>query len=251
MLQVEGGTKQWCMKIMRHEAGHAIDTAFRLHRRKAYKTAFGSYHTPYPDTYCPNPRSKDFVFHLEPWYAQSHPSEDFAETFAVWLTPNSDWENQYREWPALEKLHVVDRLLKSVQGTKPKTVSRAKSDPFHRIENTLREHYAQRHRFYALDSASVFDDDLKKIFCASDQPRQPRTAAAFLQRHKNEYCDRIALWSGEYRHNIGQVVREMIERCRVLRLYLPVDDDRLKEDLLLMLTVQSMNYLKHRHRVAL
>jgi len=80
MLEVEGGTKEWCMRIMRHEAGHAIDTAFGLHRKRGYKATFGSYSAPYPETYIPKPRSKKFVFHLEPWYAQSHPAEDFAET---------------------------------------------------------------------------------------------------------------------------------------------------------------------------
>ncbi len=43
MLEVEGGTKSWCMRILRHEAGHAIDTAFRLHRRKAYREMFGNW----------------------------------------------------------------------------------------------------------------------------------------------------------------------------------------------------------------
>ena len=66
MLEVEGGTKEWCMRIMRHEAGHALDTAFGLHRKRGYKATFGSYSAPYPETYVPKPRSKKFVLHLEP-----------------------------------------------------------------------------------------------------------------------------------------------------------------------------------------
>ena len=34
--------------------------------------------------------------HLDPWYAQSHPDEDFAETFAVWLTPEVQLEDALR-----------------------------------------------------------------------------------------------------------------------------------------------------------
>ena len=74
MLEVEGGTKQWCMRILRHEAGHAIDTAFRLHRRKSYKAMFGNYSDPYPEYYKPKPRSKNFVLHLEPCLLYTSPS---------------------------------------------------------------------------------------------------------------------------------------------------------------------------------
>ena len=114
MLEVEGGTKEWCMRIMRHEAGHAIDTAFGLHRKRGYKATFGSYSAPYPETYVPKPRSKKFVFHLEPWYAQSHPAEDFAETFAVWMTPNSRWQKNYQGWPALKTVSYTHLTLPTI-----------------------------------------------------------------------------------------------------------------------------------------
>ena len=251
MLEVEGGTKQWCMRIMRHEAGHAIDTAFGLHRKRGYKATFGSYHAPYPETYTPKPRSKKFVFHLEPWYAQSHPAEDFAETFAVWMTPNSRWQKNYHGWPALAKLKFVDSLMERIQGKKQSVASRAKVDPVHRIDVTLREHYQQRQQFYSLGSASVFDAELKKLFCEASEPHQKKTAASYLRKNKTDFCKAVGKWSGEYDHNIVQVIREMTERCRVLKLFLPVNDNSLKQDCLLMMTVQTMNYLKRRHRVAL
>ena len=87
MLEVEGGTKAWCMRILRHEVGHAIDHAYKLQRRRRRQKLFGKSSTPYPDTYSPRPYSKSFVLHLDLWYAQSHPDEDFAETFTVWLPP--------------------------------------------------------------------------------------------------------------------------------------------------------------------
>ena len=251
MLEVEGGTKEWCMRIMRHEAGHAIDTAFGLHRKRNYKATFGSYSAPYPETYVPKPRSKKFVLHLEPWYAQSHPAEDFAETFAVWMTPNSRWQKNYQGWPALKKLKFVDGVMEQIRGQKPKVVSRAKIDPVHRIDVTLREHYQQRQQFYSLDASSIFDDELKKLFCSPDAPHQNKTAASYLRRNKADFCKAVEKWSGEYQHNIVQVIREMTERCRVLKLFLPINDENLKQECLLMMTVQTMNYLKRRHRVAL
>ena len=56
ILEVEGGTEGECMRILRHEAGHAIDTAYRLHRRKRWREIFGSFSQPYPDSYRPNER---------------------------------------------------------------------------------------------------------------------------------------------------------------------------------------------------
>ncbi|MDZ7737131.1 MAG: putative zinc-binding metallopeptidase [Gammaproteobacteria bacterium] len=103
MFEVEGGTTRSCMKLLRHEAGHAIDTAWRLHNRKSWRRHFGSFNKPYPDYYSPRPGSKHYVLHLDWWYAQSHPAEDFAETFAVWLKPGSSWRRDYADWPALKK----------------------------------------------------------------------------------------------------------------------------------------------------
>src|SRR3954452_7273262 len=119
MLEVEGGTPEWCMQILRHEAGHAFDNAYDLRKRRKRVRVFGRPSTPYPDFYLPRPYSKSFVLHLDSWYAQSHPDEDFAETFAVWLTPDSDWRVRYADWPALKKLEYVDAVMREVAGQKP------------------------------------------------------------------------------------------------------------------------------------
>ncbi len=110
--EVEGGTQRQCMQILRHEAGHIVQHAYALHRRRKWQEMFGRSSSPYPESYRPNPNSRDYVQHLPRWYAQSHPDEDFAETFAVWLTPRSNWRQRYAEWPgALEKLEFVDELM--------------------------------------------------------------------------------------------------------------------------------------------
>ena len=111
MLEIEGGTDTECMRILRHEAGHALDTAFRLHFKRQHRELFGSFAQPYPDFYKPKPKSRKYVLHLPAWYAQAHPAEDFAETFAVWLTPRSQWRRRYRGWPALRKLEYIDELM--------------------------------------------------------------------------------------------------------------------------------------------
>jgi hypothetical protein len=120
MLEVEGGTPEWFMKLMRHEAGHAYMYAYQLTRRKKWKQCFGpTSREETPDTYRPRPFSRSYVVHLEDWYAQSHPDEDFAETFAVWLTPELDWRKNYAGWPALRKMEYIDELMRSLAGMPP------------------------------------------------------------------------------------------------------------------------------------
>ena len=251
MLDVEGGTREWCMRILRHETGHAFDTAFALHRKKRYRDVFGSYSKPYPDYYRPKPRSKNFVQHLEPWYAQSHPAEDFAETFAVWLKPGNRWKKDYAGWKAMKKLELVDQLMAEIIGQPVKVRSRRKIDPVDKLKKTLREHYYQRHQRYDINYTTSFDEDLVRLF-QSPETKCSRKAATFLMKHRNEFCRTIAQWTGEYRYNINQVIREMIERCRGLDLRIDKPSERLKRDTMIMMTVHTMNYLyRGNHQVAL
>ncbi len=120
MLAVEGGEHEWCMRILRHEAGHVVDNAYKLRLRRQRRALFGKSSEAYPEFYAPKPYSKSFVLHLDPWYAQSHPDEDFAETFALWLTPQSNWQQRYAGWPAIKKLEYMDELMQSLAGKAPK-----------------------------------------------------------------------------------------------------------------------------------
>ncbi len=254
MHEIEGGTAAWCLKILRHEAGHAMDTAYRLHRKAVYKKTFGNYHDPYPDSYRPKPDSKKFVLHLEPWYAQSHPAEDFAETFAVWLKPNSGWKKEYAGWAALKKLELVEEMMTQIQGQPMKVRSRIKVDPISRNTKTLREHYLERHQSYAKRRPMSLDHDLKRLFPAKSSSRSKRSASAatFLQRNRGELSRVVAQWTGEYRYNVSQVLREMIDRCRELDLRFTGSSNEIKQRAMVMLTVQTMNYLHGgHHRVAL
>ena len=151
MLEVEGGEHEWCMRILRHEAGHAIDNAFKLRLRRQRRQTFGQPSVPYPEAYTPRPYSKSFVLHLDAWYAQSHPDEDFAETFAVWLTPNSHWRDRYDGWPALKKLEYMDALMGSIRDRVPRLDNPDEIDPLRRCRRTLRQHYRRKRRHYGVD----------------------------------------------------------------------------------------------------
>lgn len=252
MLEVEGGTKEWCMRILRHEAGHAIDTAFGLHRLRRWQAVFGRSSLPYPHEYHPKPYSKSFVRHLENWYAQSHPDEDFAETFAVWLTPRLNWRTQYEGWPAIKKLEFVDELLAEVRHRRPAAVSRERVEPARRIRKTLRTHYAEKRKRYGLDATYSFDNELRRVFSDASEHAGRPPAAAFLRRHRHELLDVVASWTGQYKYTIDQVLREMIDRCAALGLRVHVSERVAKRDVQVMLTVQTMNYLHNgHHKIAL
>ncbi len=252
VLDVEGGTHDWCMKILRHEAGHAIDTAYRMRRRKSYRETFGRVSTPYPDYYRPKPYSRSFVLHLDMWYAQSHPVEDFAETFAVWLRPRSRWRAQYRGWPALKKLEYVNETMEALKRRKPMVSSRAHVDPMRSLQKTLREHYQKKRAHYGLEHPSFYDRDLRRLF--SDKPEHARntTACSFLRKCRTDLRKNVAKWTGEYQYTIDQVLSEMIDRSRELKLRLTASEADTKMDVMVLLTVQTMNFLHEgNHRVAL
>jgi hypothetical protein len=62
----------------------------------------------------------------------------------------------------------------------------------------------------------------------------------------------VSEWTGSYQYTIDQVIEDMIDRCRELKLRLKFPEDRTKMDFLIVLTVQTMNHLHSgRHRMAL
>ena len=252
LLEVEGGTHDWCMKILRHEAGHAIDTAYRLRRKSRYREIFGKVSQEYPKYYQPKPFSKSYVQHLDMWYAQAHPVEDFAETFAVWLKPRSRWRSRYEGWRAIKKLEFVDELMSEIAGQKPKMTSRERIDPLRELRKTLGEHYRQKREYYGVEHPHFYDNDLRRLFSNDAQHKRYQTAASFLNEIRRELRKAVARWTGEYQYTIDQVLSEMIERCRDLKLRLDGPKNDAKRDALILLTVQTMNYLHAgHHRVAL
>jgi hypothetical protein len=243
MLEVEGGEHEWCMRILRHEAGHAIDNAFRLRRRRQRQHTFGSPSKPYPEFYTPKPYSKSFVLHLDSWYAQSHPDEDFAETFAVWLTPNSEWRQRYAGWRALGKLEYMDGLMDSLRGAAPAVENAEEVDRLDTLRSTLRQHYRNKRRYYGVDYPNFYDRDLRRLFSDAPQFGNAITAAQFINRIRRSVRRAVSGWTGIYQYTIDQVLEDMIERCRELNLRLAVPEDQARQEFTVLLTVQAMNYL--------
>ena len=241
MLEVEGGSADECLRILRHEAAHAIDNAYGLRRRKRWRQLFGSPSTPYPEFYRPNPASKRYVQHLDRWYAQAHPAEDFAETFAVWLTPRSAWRKHYEGWPALKKLEYVDELMASIADAPHVVRSKAKPYAACRVRKSLRSHYEERRNHYSVGYSNAFDRDLNRLFDAGMEPGT-ETAAKFLRRNRREIREVVSRWTGDYIIAVDAILNQMIGRCRELKLRTKGGEST-KNEFMVMLTMHSMTYV--------
>ncbi len=248
LLEVEGGTHAECMQILRHECGHAVQHAFDLHRRREWQRLFGRSSKPYPESYRPNPGSKRYVQHLRRWYAQSHPDEDFAETFAVWLRPHSDWRRRYAGWPALKKLQYVDRLMRELAGVQPMVRSRRRVDPLKALSLTLFEHYTYRRALYSVEYPKTWDDDLRRLFSSDRRIQARESAAVFLRRHRSSIRHVVAKWTGEYQFTLDTVLGDMIGRCRELNLRVLGRDRQVLTDFMVLLTARTMEMLSKKGR---
>ncbi|GAC1648525.1 MAG: putative zinc-binding metallopeptidase [Gemmatimonadaceae bacterium] len=186
------------MKYLRHEAGHAFNYAYQLHQRPEWVAVFGPYDEPYRARYRADPFSRAFVRHILGWYAQKHPDEDFAETFAVWLTPGLDWRRTYEGWPALTKLEYVERAMRSIGGAIPSVPSPTADDlPVEAMDYTVADHYRSGREGLPLHDERQFDGDLATIFCFAVDAPLGEPAAEFIKRHRREIVTRISYWTAE------------------------------------------------------
>jgi hypothetical protein len=227
--------------ILRHEAGHAVQHAWRLQRRDGWRRTFGDPSRPYPTIYRPDPASQRFVQHLRQYYAQAHPHEDFAETFAVWLAPRSQWRRRYADWPALRKLEFMDELMRELRGTSPPVRSRRFVEPLTRVRQTLREHYAEKQAHQANDRPTIPDRDLQRLF-AAEPGRRGEPAAAFLRRHRAEIRRMVARFTGESQFTLEHVLEDVIGRCMALELRAGRDNRRMRVDFALLMTVRTVHF---------
>jgi hypothetical protein len=239
MYEVEGGNQRSCMMLLRHEAGHAVDNAYGLHRKRRWRATFGNYSTPYRWQYRPNPGSRRFVQHLDFWYAQSHPAEDWAESFAVWLRPRASWQREYQGWPALAKLEVVDELMAEVMASKMVTTTRRKPGALSTERATLREHYAERKRAFLAREPAEIDGQLLRLFAAEEQRVRRPSAVSFLRRHRHELRSRVSAITGQYRYDVDQSLRMMLDRCKELGLRLSRSEQETRVGAAILLTMVS------------
>jgi hypothetical protein len=206
------------MRYMRHEAGHVFNYAYRLYTRPDWLATFGPFDRPYRDKYRPVPFSRSYVRHMEGWYAQKHPDEDFAETFAVWLTPGSAWRRRYKGWPAMRKLRYVDRMARAFGDQEPIVRTGEVDITVDDMRLTVEEFYrrAEKERDMRIDL--VMDAHLSEIFLTR-KPREGRLAATIVTKYRRELIDKITYWTGVRRPVVRGLVESICKNCERLRLW--------------------------------
>ena len=243
IIDVEGGTWSGCMAILRHEAGHVLQHSYALQRRRRWQQLFGASSKRYPSYYRPNPASRHFVQHLRLWYAQSHPDEDFAETFAVWLRPRSNWRTRYAGWPALKKLEYLDELMAEIASAPPLLTRRERVDPLAELNETLAEHYRKKQALYVFDTPKTYDRDLLRLFSSDPRHRRSQAASAFIRHNRARVRQMVARWTGEYQLTLDALLDDMIVRCRELDLRAVGPERKLIMEFTVLLTAKTVHAL--------
>ena len=243
IMEVEGGNYRSCMKLLRHETAHALANAYKLVERKDWRHVFGNPNSAYHDSYLPKPYSKRYVINLPGWYAQSHPHEDWAETFAVWLDPASDWRHRYADWPALKKLQYVDKLVAEIRNKRPLLRNKRTEYPVNKIRITLREYYEDKMQRYGIDHAVFFDIDLRRLFATREEAPRAEKASHYIRNIQNPVMEIVQRWTGEYKYRINEVLHDMINRCDELDLRIDKNHKNMLPELTSCLTMLVMNKL--------
>ncbi len=254
---VEGLETQEALMIIRHEIGHAFDNAFKLRQSPERQRLFGPSRKRYPTSYLHSRFSKAFVQHLSSGYAQAHPDEDFAETFAVWLSPSSRWRSRYQGWPAMEKLLFMDDLMKSIRGRRALNSFRGTLAPMNRLQMTLGDYYRDKLKRFGLSRDRTLDTELFAIFGPAEGPKSlgrmdSRRADRFLMALRSELKSKVAQNLGEPAYRVDKVIRSIVERAESLDLNLKYSEGLTKKMLLDLVALQSLRFLETgKHRVVL
>ncbi|MBA3543558.1 MAG: hypothetical protein H0T83_03840 [Chthoniobacterales bacterium] len=243
MLEVEGGTTEWFMKLMRHEAAHAYSYAYQFPRKKKWQQTFGrTSREETPDFYQPRPFSRSYVLHLDDWYAQSHPDEDFAETFAVWLTPGLDWRQRYAGWKALQKVEYVDELMRSIAGKPPIHTPEYRVADYDCLNLKLKTYYERKRKLYEDTYPDFYDADLRELFAATAGPGRIK-ASSYLRRRRRRLLNSVCQWTNEKKFRVNRLLTRLIDRCDKLDLHVLNDDPQQDFRVSAFITTLVMNYL--------
>ncbi len=240
MLEVEGETPEWFMKLMRHEAAHAYTYAYQLTRKKKWRQIFGpTSREETPNTYRPRPFSRSYVVHLDDWYAQSHPDEDFAETFAIWLSPGLDWRKRYAGWKALQKLEYVDELMRSLAGTPPVHAPKYRVADYDCLNLKLKTYYARKRKLYEDTYPDFYDADLRQLFAAPAGLK----ASSYLRQRRRRLMNSVCQWTNEKKFRVNKLLTRLVQRCDQLELNVLNDDPQQDFRVTSYITTLVMNYL--------
>jgi hypothetical protein len=250
MGHVEGFDRADILRYLRHEMGHVVNYAYRLYEDEEWILRFGSITQPYEDDYRPEPFSRRFVRHLPGWYAQKHPDEDWAETFAVWMTPGLDWRREYDGRPeALAKLTYGDRTLARILDRDPLVTDDEGDEDVGELEYSVGEYYGDEEAETIEPPAFPpgLDGALRAIFERLGDPAAPgdaRRAGSLIHSFRRELMENVFRWTGHFPERTRVLVKHLAERADQLDLgYAPAQEAQAAIALTTLVTALAMNHV--------
>ena len=260
-------TREEVLMYLRHEAGHAINYAFELWRRRDWTQTFGDFRRPYRDVYNPNPWSRDYVRYLHRagmyHYAQKHPDEDWAETFAVWLE-GGPWRRRYRDWQVALRQAGVRRPRGRHRARLPRqpatTCGWGCASPTRRSRrrspstSTSATRSTRTCSSTARTSIEIFGRRPPRARAIAARGLTSRTAnaqsaARFIQQHQSILVDRISRWIGDSdKRVILRFLRQLQALCTAEHMVVP--DSRRTEKLVELTVVATWHVVDGIHRLS-
>jgi hypothetical protein len=248
---IEGFNRADILRYLRHEMGHVINYAYRLYDDEEWVKYFGSITQPYAEEYSPEPFSRRYVRHLPGWYAQKHPDEDWAETFAVWMTPGLDWRSEYGAWPiASAKLAYASRTMAILRDRDPDVTNTELDEDVSDIEYSLGQYYGKvvggtGDMPRGLDGAlrAIFDDLKGSDGASSTNSLKP--AADLIRRLEPELMANVFRWTGHFPERTRVLLRYLAERANRLGQGYPAPrEDSAIIAFTTLVTGLAMNYVQ-------
>jgi hypothetical protein len=248
---VEGTTPADILRYLRHEMGHVLNYAYRLYEDEEWIKLFGSMTQPYLEEYRPIPFSRRYVVHLPGWYAQKHPDEDWAETFAVWLTPGIDWRREYAERPsALAKLQYCESTVARIKDQDPLVSAADLDEDVGQINYTIEHFYGQRPGSSQQMAASL-DGALRAIFEDVGRPEDAsgaarKAAGALLRKLQRQLMADVYRWTGHFPEHTRTLLRHLADRADGLQQVYPESrEQEMAIAVTALVTALAMNHVHH------
>ena len=245
---VEGIDAEDILRYLRHELGHVVNYAYRLYDTEEWQALFGVMALEYPEEFSVVPFHSKYVRHLPGQYAQIDSDEDWAETFAVWLTPRLDWRQLYRDAPMiLGKLEYCERTIASLGERDPLVTDAELDQDVSEITDTVEDFFNEEVSVVELPGS--VDGDLRILLGphshASDSARE--LAAPFMHQHRYHLAASVYRWTGIYPERIQPVLDYLERRAATLELtYLSVEREEVLADLACFVTTLAMNYVQRK-----
>lgn len=255
---IEGVSKADILRYLRHEMGHVVNYAFRLYEQEEWVKLFGSITQPYMEDYRPQPFSRRYVRHLPGWYAQKHPDEDWAETFAVWMTPGTNWRTEYEKWPsALAKLDYCDRAMQEIRDREPPVKEDKRDEDVGELTYSLQDYYTNlRVGGDALPPGiegaltAIFEDlqlpaeESAAAGDGKDKPDNRKPASALIRRLERELVANVYRWTGHFPERTRPLVRFLAQRADELKQVYPAEREAsVATAISTLVTALAMNYV--------